>query len=211
MDTIHTPRSKLLFFFTVQWWCWLVAHLLFNFRVINKEHIPRDGACVLACNHVSFVDWLLLSAVSPRPIRFTMYVGYFSSNPLLRWFFNAGQVVPICSKKQDEEIYKQAFGEISRHLSYDRLVCIFPEGILTTDGEMHEFKHGIDKILKRDQVPVIPARLSYSLWGHWSTKSESNFRLWKRPIVNLIFGKKIEPSLATAHYLECTIRKMKVS
>lgn len=209
MDTTHTKPWTLAFFFAIQWWCWLLAHLLFNFTVTGKENIPRDGACILACNHVSFVDWLLIASICPRPIRYTMYVGYFTK--WATWFFNAGQVVPICSKEQDELIYRQAFGEISRHLSYDRLVCIFPEGKLTTDGEMHEFKRGIEKILRRDQVPVVPARLSYSLWGHWSTRSPEHFKFWKRPIVNLVFGKKIEPSLVTAHYLECTIRKMEVS
>ncbi len=208
MDTAHTKPLTLMFFAVMQTLCRIAARVLFVFKVRGKYNIPEDGACVLVCNHISFVDWLLLSSVSPRPIRFVLYIGYYMGP--LRWFLNIGQVIPICSKKESKTIYTEAFNQISKNLDCGRLVCIFPEGKITTDGEMHEFKRGIEKIIARNKVPVVPAKLSYSLWGHWSTRSVEHFKLLTRPKVFLGISEKIEPELVTAASLEDIVRNIKV-
>jgi hypothetical protein len=208
MNKTNTKPLILVFFFIAQLLCRVVVRILFRFRVIGRGKIPKDGACVLVSNHISFVDWLLISSVSPRPIRFVLYVKYYMGP--FRWLFDLAQVVPICSKAESEEIYKRAFDKISKHLDNNRMVCIFPEGMLTTDGEMHVFKRGVEKIIRRNRVPVIPSRLSYSLWGHWSTKSLERFRVWIRPGVVFAVSDLIDPDLVTAASLEDIVRNIKV-
>ena len=207
MDRVYTTPSQLFFFNFVRALCRILIKLLFKVRVSGEENIPIDGACILASNHITYVDWAIISSKSPRPIRFTMFTGFFLKP--IRWFLKLAQVVPICSKESNPTIYYQAFDQISDHLDKGRLVCLFPEGSLTTDGEMHQFKHGIDKILKRNPVPVVPVYLSYELWGHWLSKSNEPYQVWKRPLVRVIFGKKMEPGMANAHSLETVIRLLK--
>jgi 1-acyl-sn-glycerol-3-phosphate acyltransferase len=208
MDTANTKPLTLVFFFVAQSLCRVVAHILFSFKIIGKEKIPKDGACVLVSNHISFVDWLLISSVSPRPIRFVLYIKYYMGP--FRWLFDLGQVVPICSKDESKEIYDEAFEKISKHLDYGRMVCIFPEGMITTDGQMHAFKRGIEKIIRRNRVPVIPSKLSYSLWGHWSTRSLERFKVWIRPKVVFAVSDLIQPEEVTAFSLEEVVRNIKV-
>ena len=197
----------MLFFFFIRQLCRAAAYILFSFKSIGEDKIPIDGACVLASNHVSFVDWLLISSVSPRPIRFVLYAKYYFGP--LKWFFDMVQVVPICSKEENETIYREAFDKISEHLEKNRLVCIFPEGKITTNGQMHTFKRGIEKITRRNKAPVIPARLSYSLWGHWSTRSLNKFSFWLRPNVTLVVSDVIDSDKITASSLEEAIRNIK--
>ena len=195
-----------VFFFIVQKLCWLVANCLFNLKVFGKENLSQDRACLIASNHVSFVDWLLITSGSARPIVFTMYVGYFSR--WLRWFFKAVQVIPICSKTINLEIYSQAFKLIDDHLKNNRIVCMFPEGTITSTGTMNHFKYGINKVLRTNPVDVIPTYISYSLWGHWSTRSKERTPFWKRPNVNLVFGKKMQAKFVTIESLEEKIRNL---
>lgn len=209
MNKTNTKPLILVFFFAAQLLCRVIVRILFTFRVIGKDKIPKDGACVLVSNHISFVDWILISSVSPRPIRFVLYVKYYMGP--FRWLFDLAQVVPICSKAESEEIYDAAFDKISKHLDCNRMVCIFPEGKITTDGQMHAFKRGIEKIIKRNRVPVIPSRLSYSLWGHWSTKSVERFKVWNRPGVAFAVSDPIGPDLVTAALLENIVRNIKVT
>jgi len=206
MDKAFTSKPTLFFFFSIQFLCKIAAKLLFSLEVIGSKNIPNDGACILACNHISFVDWLLLSSVSPRPIRFVLYFGYYTKS--LQWFMNLAQVIPIASKAENKEIYYSAFDTISDHLNYNRLVCIFPEGKITTTGEMDTFKHGIEKILKRNLVPIVPAKLSYTLWGHWSTRSRDKFSPFKRPKVRLVISNVIDSEYITANALETIIRNI---
>ena len=208
MNKTNTKPLILVFFFIARLLCRVVVRILFRFRVLGKGKIPKDGACVLVSNHISFVDWLLISSVSPRPIRFVLYVKYYMGP--FRWLFDLAQVVPICSKVESEEIYKRAFDKISKHLDNNRMVCIFPEGMITTDGEMHAFKRGIEKIIRRNRVPVIPSRLSYSLWGHWSTRSLERFKVWRRPGVVFAVSDLIDPDSVTAASLEDIVRNIKV-
>ena len=203
----NTKPWRLAFFAVIKIMCVLLVKALFKLKVSGAGNIPSNGPCILASNHVTYFDWAILSSFSPRPIRFTMFVGYFLKP--LRWFFALAQVVPICSKALDPEVYERAFDELSSHLRQSRMICIFPEGMLTLDGEMHEFKHGIDKILKRNPVPVVPIRLSYSLFGHWSSKSSDHYRFFNRPIIRVVFGKKMEPETVDAHSLEDVVRSLR--
>jgi 1-acyl-sn-glycerol-3-phosphate acyltransferase len=154
---------------------WVASRFVYRFKVQGDEHIPTQGAAVLVCNHVSFVDAVLLMAASPRPIRFIMDHRIFKVL-LLGWLFKLAKAIPIAPQKEDPEAYEAAFDAAARVLREGDLLAIFPEGSITKDGQLQPFKGGIMKILARAQadgltVPVIPMALS-NLWGSYFSRVE---------------------------------------
>lgn len=155
----------------------------------GREKIPKSGAAVLVANHVSYVDALIIMGASTRPIRFVMDKT-ISEMPLLKYLFRHAGVIPICSPKQDEATYLQAFELIHSALADGELVCIFPEGQLTPNGELGEFKSGIDSILSRDPVLVVPMAL-HGLWGSYFSHKDGHAlakwprRFWSRVTVTI--------------------------
>ena len=154
---------------------WVITHFVYRFKVRGDEHIPRDGAAVLVCNHVSFVDAILLMAASPRPIHFVMDHRIFQT-PVLGWLFKLAKAIPIAQHKEDPATYEAAFARAAEVLRKGDLLAIFPEGGITFNGELQPFKGGIMKILDhaRDdglQVPVIPMALT-NLWGSYFSRIE---------------------------------------
>src|SRR5204862_4694203 len=125
----------------------LLTRFMYRFRVRGDEHIPTQGAAILVCNHVSFVDAVVLMAASPRPIRFIMDHRIFAV-PVLGWLFKLAKAIPIAPQKEDAAAYEAAFAQARRVLEEGELLCIFPEGGITKDGSLGEFKGGIMKILQ---------------------------------------------------------------
>ena len=149
--------------FTLRFISYLLSHVIYRVTVTGREKIPKQGAGIIVCNHVSDVDALIIMGTSIRPIRFVMDKSA-NEQPLLKSIFRHAGVIPICSPKQSESIDNQAFEAIHEALSNNELVCIFPEVRLTLDGTLGEFNANIDKILTRDPVPVISMALE-GLWG----------------------------------------------
>jgi 1-acyl-sn-glycerol-3-phosphate acyltransferase len=154
---------------------WVLSHLVYRFRVQGEEHIPVAGPAVLACNHVSFVDPVLLMAASPRPIYFMIDYRIFAT-PVLGWLFRLAKAIPIAPQKDDPAIYEAAFERAAQVLREGDLLAIFPEGAITRDGAMQEFKGGIMKVLERAQAdgiapPVVPMALT-NLWGSFFSRIE---------------------------------------
>ena len=149
---------------------WMLTRLVYRFKVQGEEHIPTTGAAILVCNHVSFVDAVLLMAASPRPIRFIMDHRIFAT-PVLGTLFRLGKAIPIASQKEDPAAYERAFAEARKVLAEGELLCIFPEGGLTKDGSLGEFKGGVMKVLQTNPVPVIPMALT-NLWGSYFSRVE---------------------------------------
>ncbi|NRD51417.1 1-acyl-sn-glycerol-3-phosphate acyltransferase, partial [Corallococcus exiguus] len=127
---------------------WVLSRLVYRFRVTGDAHIPAQGAAVLVCNHVSFVDAVLLMAASPRPIRFVMDHRIFRV-PVLGWLFRLAKAIPIAPQKEDPAVYEAAFERAAQVLKEGDLLAIFPEGGITRDGRLQPFKGGIMKILER--------------------------------------------------------------
>jgi 1-acyl-sn-glycerol-3-phosphate acyltransferase len=146
----------------------MVSRCIYRFRVRGDEHIPLRGAAILVCNHVSFIDAVLLMAASPRPIRFIMDQRIFRSR-LLGTLFRLGKAIPIAPQKEDAAAYARAFAAARRVLDEGELLCIFPEGGITRDGRLGEFKGGIMKILQTHPVPVVPMAL-HNLWGSYFSR-----------------------------------------
>jgi 1-acyl-sn-glycerol-3-phosphate acyltransferase len=147
---------------------WIATHLIYRFKVEGDEHIPTEGAAILVCNHVSFVDAVLLMAASPRPIRFIMDHQIFRI-PVLGAMFKLAKAIPIAPQKVDPATYENAFAEARRVLDAGDLLCIFPEGALTRDGQLQPFKGGVMKILETHPVPVVPLALT-NLWGSFFSR-----------------------------------------
>ena len=146
----------------------IASRIVYRFKVRGDEHIPLHGAAILVCNHVSFVDAILLMAASPRPIRFIMDQRIFKT-PVLGRLFRLAKAIPIASQKEDPATYAQAFAAARQVLDEGELLCIFPEGAITRDGQLGEFKGGIMKILETHPVPVVPLALQ-NLWGSYFSR-----------------------------------------
>jgi len=154
--------------FTMQLCAWLLTHTLYRVGKKDLHHIPAEGAAILACNHVSFVDPLVIGALSPRPMRFVMYHKIYNI-PIAKWLFKTAGAIPVATRKEDPELLNKAYNDIAAALERGELVCIFPEGGLTPDGTIQELKPGIERILDKTPVPVVPLALS-GLWGTWFSR-----------------------------------------
>ena len=191
--------------FLLRFISWVVANLMYRFRIRGDHNIPEHGAALLTCNHVSFVDALLLMAASPRPIRFIMDHNIFAT-PILGAIFRLAKTIPVASHKEDALIYANAFAEADKTLAEGDLLCIFPEGVITRDGEMQPFKAGIMKILATRPVPVIPMALQ-NLWGSFFSRIDGKAmtRPFRRGIfssVGLAVGEPIPPDAVTPEGLQ---------
>ncbi len=185
----------------------LASRLVYRFRITGDHNIPTSGAAVLTCNHVSFADPVLLMAASPRPIYFVMDHRIFKT-PVLGWFFKLARAIPIAPKSEDPALYEAAFEAAAKVLRDGDLLAIFPEGGITRNGELQEFKGGIMKIMenaRRDglDVPVIPMALT-NLWGSFFSRAEKGvamakpFRrgVWSRVGLNVgapVAAKDVQP------------------
>lgn len=155
---------------------WVLSHLVYRFDIRGQEHIPADGPAVLVCNHVSFIDAVLLMAASPRPIRFIMDHRIFAV-PVLGGLFRLAKAIPIAPQKEDPAAYEKAFAEAVQVLREGDLLAIFPEGAITRDGSLQPFKGGVMKILDAARAegidpPVIPMALT-NLWGSYFSRVET--------------------------------------
>ena len=190
----------------------IVTRCIYRFRVRGDENIPTEGAAVLVANHVSFVDAIVLMAASPRPIRFIMDHRIFKV-PVLGWLFKLAKAIPIAPQKEDPAAYAAAFEAADRVLSEGDLLCIFPEGGITRDGTLQEFKGGVMKILERRPVPVVPIALQ-NLWGSYFSRIESGtamvrpFRrgFWSR--VGLVAGEAVPPQQASPALLRTRVQAL---
>ena len=178
----------------------VTTRLVYRFKVRGDENIPLAGPAILVCNHVSFVDAVLLMAASPRPIRFIMDHRIFQV-PVLGWLFKLAKAIPIAPQRDDPAVYARAFAEARRVLSDGDLLCIFPEGVITHDGELGEFKGGIMKVLETNPVPVIPLALQ-NLWGSFFSRVDG--AAMKRPFrrglfspVGVVAGHPVAPAAVT--------------
>ncbi|USX28524.1 MFS transporter [Oxalobacteraceae bacterium OTU3CINTB1] len=191
--------------FLMRFLAWMLIHTVHRVRTIDAERIPAEGAAVLVCNHVSYVDAIVIGAASPRPIRFVMDHRIFKL-PLLGWIFRTARAIPIAPAKEDPWLMEKAYIDIAQALHEGDLVCIFPEGRLTHDGEINQFKGGIAKIIERSKVPVIPMALR-GLWGHLLSRNGENvfqraFRNGLRSRLALAVGLPVPPQEVTPEGLQ---------
>ena len=189
---------------------WILVHLVYRVKKINLNNVPTKGPAIIVSNHVSLMDALIIGGCVKRPIRFVMYHKIFSI-PFLRFIFKTANAIPIAPKKENPELLERAYENIENELRLGNIVGIFPEGKLTTDGEIGEFKPGIEKILSRTPVPIVPMAL-VGLWGsYFSNRNNVAMRglpknIWRK--IRIIAGAPITNNEISAHQLRQIVKNI---
>jgi 1-acyl-sn-glycerol-3-phosphate acyltransferase len=199
--------------FFMRFVAWILTHTLYRAKVTGiEEHVPDEGPALIVCNHVSYTDPLVLMGAIPRPTRFVMYYRIFRT-PGLSWLFRNSGAIPIAGAKEDAAVMEAAFAEVDRTLAEGGIVGIFPEGKLTTDGEIAQFKAGVERILKARPVPVVPMALR-GMWASVFSRQDARWgRLPKRirAKIELEAGPPLDGATATAAQLEEIVKRMRGS
>jgi len=190
--------------FMMRFLAWLLIHSFYRVDKEGLERIPAEGACVIVCNHVSFVDAIVIAACVRRPIRFVMDHRIFGI-PVLNFIFRTMRTIPIASAKEDAAMKERAFEDAAKALNAGEIVGIFPEGKLTQTGELNPFRPGLQRILEKSPVPVVPLALR-GLWGSFFSRS-SQGRAMQRvrgmfSKIALVAGAPVAPELATPELLQ---------
>jgi 1-acyl-sn-glycerol-3-phosphate acyltransferase len=198
--------------FLLRFLSWLLVSVFYRVDKRGTERIPVEGPALIVANHVSFVDALVIMAVSPRPIRFVMDVGIFRI-PVLSWLFRQAKAIPIASAKADPTLMERAFERVSEELRDGQLVCIFPEGRITDTGELYPFRPGVTRILERDPVPVVPIALQ-GLWGSFFSRrgGAAMTRPFRRGLFNRIgihVGTLLQPAAARPEALQAQVAALR--
>ena len=198
--------------FLLRFIAWMLVHTFYRIRLVHAERIPEEGAAVLVCNHVSYVDAIVIMAESPRPIRFVMDHHIFKS-PFAGWVFRHAKAIPIAPSHENPEMLTRAYETCARALAEGDLVCIFPEGKLTKTGDLNPFRHGVTEIIRRTPAPVVPMALR-GLWG--SVFSRAGETRWPRPVqkgvmsrLTLAVGEPLDPSQATPEGLQQIVTELR--
>jgi 1-acyl-sn-glycerol-3-phosphate acyltransferase len=186
-----------------------IVRSLYNPRYSGFEQIPEEGPAILVCNHVSYVDGLIINAGCKRPVRFIIDT-YIYNMPGVHYFMRYNRAIPILPTR---ESVTHALDEVSAALKAGDLVCIFPEGQLTYTGSLGRFKPGIESIIRRDPVPVYPIAIN-GLWGSiFSRKHLHSFRrfiphLFGRRI-HAVCGTPVAPQDVNVNRLQDTVLRLK--
>lgn len=198
--------------FLMRFLSWILINTLYRIRTDGLDNIPERGPALLVCNHVSFMDALIVGGSVRRPARFVMYYKIFRI-PVLSFIFKTAKAIPIASAKEDPALLESAFDAVDQALAEGEIVCIFPEGGLTSDGEIAPFRQGVERILARRQVPVVPLAIR-GLWGSIFSRRDSApgrmrlpRRFWSRIV--LAVGEPVAPADASAAMLEQRVRTLR--
>ncbi len=196
--------------FLMRFIVWMLVHTIYRIRKRGLERIPERGPAILVCNHISFIDALVIAGCVRRPVRFVMYYKIFQI-PVLSFVFRTAGAIPIAGKKEDPALLESAFERIGECLDQKQLLCIFPEGRITSDRRMGVFRPGIERIVARNPVPVIPIALgglADSLFARGGGRSLRNFPwlLWAK--ISLLVGHPVKPGAVSADSLHDDVAEL---
>jgi 1-acyl-sn-glycerol-3-phosphate acyltransferase len=196
--------------FLMRFLVWMLIHTIYRVHVTGMDNIPDEGPVIVASNHVSFADPLILGGMIRRPVNFVMYYKIYKI-PVLNFIFRTGKAIPIAGRTEDPEILENAYRRMHTVLEIGDVLGIFPEGKITSDGEINEFKPGIDKVIAQQPVPVVPIALC-KLWGSLFSRRDPlhkrrPYKLWSR--IELRIGKAIPPEEVSAQRLQQEVQKLR--
>jgi 1-acyl-sn-glycerol-3-phosphate acyltransferase len=196
--------------FLMRFIVWLLIHTIYRVRVTGMDHIPHEGPLIVASNHVSFVDPLILGGMIRRPVNFVMYHRIYNI-PLLKFIFKTGKAIPVAGRSENPEVLECAYQRMHDVLAAGDVLGIFPEGRITEDGEIQPFKTGIEKVVSAQPVPVVPIALC-NLWGSLFSRRDPlhkrrPYKLWAR--IEMRIGEPIPPAEFSAARLEAEIRRLR--
>ena len=197
--------------FLMRFIVWILIHTVYRVQKEGLEQIPDEEPAVLVCNHVSFIDALVIAGCCRRPVRFVMHHRIFRI-PVLSFVFRTAGAIPIAPAKEDPKMLEQAYERIAKALRAGEVVCIFPEGQITGDGEINSFRSGIERIIQRNPVPVIPMALR-GLWGSFfSRRGGPAMRHWPRQFwsrIGLAVGTPSPPERVSANALQAVVAELR--
>ena len=197
--------------FLMRFLAWILIHTVYRVRAEGLEHVPEDGPCVVVCNHVSYVDAVAIAACVRRPVRFVMDHRIFAM-PVLSFVFRTMGAIPIAPAREDPALKERALAQAADVLARGEVLGIFPEGRLTPDGELGEFRPGLADILARTPAPVVPMALK-GLWGSFFSRAANGKAMrrlrgvWSR--IGLVAGPPIGASDATPARLKDAVAALR--
>ncbi len=198
---------KLVPEFLMRFLAWLLIHTFYRVEKEGLDLIPETGPCVVVCNHVSFVDAVVIAACVRRPIRFVMDHRIFKV-PVLSFIFRTMRTIPIAPAKEDAAMKDRAFAEVANALAAGEIVGLFPEGKLTDTGELNRFRPGIQQIIETTPVPVVPLALR-GLWGSFFSRSHDGkaMRRWRGVFsrIALVAAPPVPAERVTLEGLQATV------
>lgn len=197
--------------FLMRFLVWLLIQLAYRVDKQGLERIPETGPAVLICNHVSYVDAMVIAGCCRRPVRFVMNHRIYRL-PVLNFVFRTAGTIPIAPARENPELLERAYRRIAEYLDNGEVVCIFPEGKLTPDGEIATFRRGIERILARNPVPVIPLALR-GLWGSFFSRHPDRTlrrlpgQFWRR--IELVVGQPVPAAEAEVETLQARVSALR--
>ena len=192
---------------TLRFFAQVSSNFVYKIEKTGGEHLPSDGAAILVCNHVSYADSIVLYGAYKRPIRFLIYKAIYDI-PVLRWLFRDSRTIPLCSPIKDRAAYESAMAEAIQGLKNGQIICIFPEGRLSPDGNIHKFHRGVEKLIEGHPVNVYPMALKGLAGSFFSRINGDAFSLAKmkprlqRRKLSLHIGEAVPPDKVTAARLQ---------
>ncbi len=199
--------------FLMRFMVWLLTLAMYRIDVRGvEENIPDEGPALVVCNHVGYMDALILAGAIPRPVKFVTYYKIYRM-PIMNWVFRAAGAIPIAGSKEDPELMRRAFERIDEALAAGEIVGIFPEGGLTGDGEIATFRPGVEKILETRKVPVVPMALK-NLWGSLFSRRDSRLGRMRIPrrfraAIGIEATAPVPGAEASAALLEVKVRALR--
>jgi acyl-[acyl-carrier-protein]-phospholipid O-acyltransferase/long-chain-fatty-acid--[acyl-carrier-protein] ligase len=185
-----------------------LTHSIYRVKVLGRDNFPEKTGALLVCNHMSFVDAMLLIASTDRLIRFLMYKGIYE-NRIIKPFARMMKAIPISSEQRPRDMIR-SLRTASDALRDDEIVCIFAEGQITRTGQLLPFRRGLERIMKGVEVPIIPVNLD-GVWGSIFSFERGRF-LWKMPRripypVTVSFGTPMAPT-STAIQVRAAVQEL---
>lgn len=190
----------------------LLIHAVYRLDKCGFDNIPETGPAVLICNHVSFIDPVVVMGAVRRPIRFIIDHRIFAL-PGANFVFRKVRTIPIAPAKEDAAMKESAFAAAAEALRNGELIGLFPEGQITRDGEFTPFRYGVQRIVAETPVPVIPMALR-GLWGSFFSRRygpamrvPSCIRLFRR--IALVAGEPVPPEQVDPDDLKVCVGKLR--
>ena len=183
----------------------------YRVSVEGYENLPEQGPALLICNHLSYADSILLFGTFTRRTHFIVDNKYYRM-PLLKPFLRSAQTIPISSPVGNRKLYESSLDRACAGLDKGDLLFIFPEGRLSPEGDTIRFKRGVEQILMRRPVAVVPVAID-ELWGSWfshglSSPALSGWPSWRRRSVTIRIGKPLQPEGLTAAHMQIAVEAL---
>jgi len=135
----------------------LLARIIFRIKVKNAYHVPRKGGALIIANHVSLLDSLLIAAATKRTVRFVIHAKIYN-HPCMKWFFKMMNMIPV-ETSGSMQAMKNFTRLCQNEIKAGHVVCIFPEGQVTRNGQLSLFKKGVEHIKEGINAPIIPIHM----------------------------------------------------